>query len=170
MTARLTQGPRLVLLAGSALGLGVVLALWPGLAVAVGPIGLVTALAWLAYEYGFVFALTLFGFEGSLKKELTFDTLPVSVSGATLGAGALDLCLLVAGAALFYRRRASLRAAWDRADWLLRAGVAPARTWLVLAVLQIPQSGRQPTAAGAHIERDHRRRSGHEASTFAGAL
>jgi O-antigen ligase len=141
MTARLTQGPRLVLLAGSALGLGVVLSLWPSLAVAVGAIALVTALAWLAPEYGFVFALALFGFEGSLKKELTFDTLPVSVSGTTIGAGMLDLCLLVAGAALLYRRRTSLRAAWDRAGRVLRAGVLLLAAWLLLAVLQIPQSG-----------------------------
>jgi O-antigen ligase len=141
MTARLTQGPRLVLLAGSALGLGVLLSLWPSLVVAVGAIGLVAALAWLRPEYGFVFALALFGFEGSLKKGLTFDTLPVSVSGATLGAGVLDLCLLAAGAALLYRRRATLRAAWAGADRVLRVGVLLFAAWLALAVLQIPQSG-----------------------------
>lgn len=141
MTARLTQGPRLVLVAGGAIGLGVLIVLWPALVAAIGLVALVTAVAWRAPEYGFVLALALFGFEGTLKKELTFETLPSSVSGATLGAGVLDLCLLVAGAVLFVRRWSSLRAAWGGADRLLQTGLLLLAAWLVLAVIQIPQSG-----------------------------
>lgn len=141
MTARLTQGPRLVLIAGGAIGLGVLIVLWPALVAAIGLVALVTAVAWRAPEYGFVLALVLFGFEGTLKKELTFETLPSSLSGSTLGAGVLDLSLLVAGAVLLVRRRSSLKAAWAGADRLLRIGLLLLAAWLVLAVIEIPQSG-----------------------------
>jgi hypothetical protein len=136
-----TQGPRLVLIGSAATSLGVLLALWPGLAVAACAVALVAALALRAPGYSFVLAVALFGFEGTLKEMLTFDAVPIPVSGTTLGAGVLDLCLLVAAAGLLLRGRSSLREAWGHADRAVRIGMLLLTAWVVLAVMQIPQGG-----------------------------
>lgn len=117
------------------------LALWPGLAVAASAVALVAALALRAPLYSFVLAVAFFGFEGTLKEMLTFDTLPLPVSGTTLGAVVLDLCLLMALVALLLCGRWSLREAWSRAGRAGRIGTLLLASWVVLAVMQIPQGG-----------------------------
>ena len=99
----------------------------------------ITILAIRTPAYGFIAAIALFGFEGSIKMRLGIDDAP---SPLGLGAALIDLGLLIGLAGLWAADRgASLNALWAQTTKLERYLVFALGAWLALAVIQIPFSG-----------------------------
>lgn len=117
-------------------------AIWPA---ATGIALLAGAIACLALRRptaGFLVALLAFAAEGALKVLLTLDPPPISVSPEAYGAALLDFAVFSSAAAVVLSDRArTLRSIWARMSTLERTFVGLLAAWLVMSVLQIPQSG-----------------------------
>jgi hypothetical protein len=112
---------------------------WPTAAVVLAAVLVITVLAIRAPVYGYLGALLLFGFEGSIKMRFTVEGVQ---SPLALGAALIDVALLVSLAGLAARDRfGALIELWGRFGRLERAVTIALGAWLVLAVLQIPVGG-----------------------------
>jgi O-Antigen ligase len=139
-TALLVLGARVPFVVWPALGVGgaAITALWPIAGVAIAAVMVISVLAIRAPAYGFLAALLLFGFEGTIKMRLTVEGAP---SPLRLGAALIDLALLISviGLAVDDRGR-SLKLLWERFGRGERLVTMALGAWIVLAVLQIPLS------------------------------
>jgi O-antigen ligase len=114
-------------------------ALWPTAGVVVAAVLAISVLAVRAPAYGFVAALLLFGFEGSIKMRLTLEGAP---SPLAFGAALIDLALVISVLGLLLEDRGeSLRSLWQRFGRAERLVVGSLAAWVVLAVLQVPLGG-----------------------------
>ncbi len=128
-----------LLLAGLTL-VGIVgAAAWPTVAVILGLFVIVSVLAWRAPVAGFLVALLVSGGVGLLKARLGAEQMP---SADTVGALIVDAFLVIGFIGLIaVDRGAAARRVWragrrpERIVWLLLLA------WLVISVLQIPESG-----------------------------
>ena len=138
ITAAMTMGVRLPAIVWPALALpGVaVTAMWPTAGVAIAAVLVIAVLAVRAPAYGFVAALLMFGFEGSIKMRLTVEGAPHALA---IGAALIDMALLISVLGLLVEDRGrSLRGLWGRFGRAERLVVASLAAWVVLAVLQVP--------------------------------
>jgi hypothetical protein len=142
--ARVTSAPAAMFLRTAALtvvGLvGVVCALaWPIVAVGLALLIVISALAWRAPSVAFLAALLVSGAVGILKARLSFEQAP---SPDSLGAGLVDVLLLISFVGLMLRDRGhSVRTVWRAAGRAERVVWTLVLAWLVISVLQIPESG-----------------------------
>lgn len=117
----------------------VVSALWPTLVVGIVAAGLVLVLCLRAPAYGFLAAIALYSFEGSIKMRLGVEGFP---RPNAVGAGLLDLVLFASLAALLVVDRGrSLLAVWNRTTRWERIAAGLLAGWLCLSVIQIPFGG-----------------------------
>lgn len=138
ITASMSMGLRVPAIVWPALALpGVaVTAAWPTAGVAIAAVLAITVLAIRMPAYGFVAALLMFGFEGSIKMRLTVEAAPHPLA---IGAGLIDLALVISVLGLLVEDRGrSLREIWDRFGRAERLVVVSLAAWVVLAVLQVP--------------------------------
>jgi O-antigen ligase len=130
--------PAIVWLAVAIPGVAVT-ALWPTAGFVIAAVMLIVVLAVRAPAYGFVAALLLFGFEGSIKVRLTVESAP---SPLALGAALIDIALVISVLGLLaWDRGRSLRLLWERFGRAERLVVLSLAAWVVLAVLQVPIGG-----------------------------
>jgi len=140
VTALMAQGLRVPWVVWPLVGAGGLLlaALYPTAGVVAAALLTITVLAVRSPGYGFLGAVLLFGFEGTIKMRLTLEG---AASPLALGAALIDLGLVIAVLGLLLDDRArSLRRVWDafgRAERLVAISIG---AWIVLAVLQIPLS------------------------------
>jgi O-Antigen ligase len=117
----------------------VVATAWPTAAVVLAAVIAITVLAIRAPVYGYLGALLLLGFEGSIKMRLSVEGAP---SPLALGAALIDVGLLVALVGLAARTRArALTDLWKRFGRAERVVAVALAGWIVLAVIQIPVGG-----------------------------
>ena len=99
----------------------------------------VTVLAVYAPAYGFLAALLLFGFEGSIKMRLDVEDAP---SALALGAALIDVALFIGFVGLIASDHGRpLRLLWRRAGRAERLVAYALAAWLALAVVQITFGG-----------------------------
>ncbi len=139
-----TGSPVATVLRGAALTavavVGVICAsAWPTVAVALALLIVTVALAWRAPSLAFLVALLVSATVGVLKARLGAEQAP---SPDTFGAAYIDILLLISFVGLMFSDRGrSLRALWhaggrsEQVVWTLLFA------WLVISVLQIPESG-----------------------------
>lgn len=138
--------------AGAAMALAVVacaalLAVWPMLTLLALALVLVALLAWRAPPFAVVAVILLYGLEGSVKVGLAPELSRMGVAPDAVGAGVIDLALLVAVAGLVRLDRGrSLLAIWRNAGRWARISLVMLGTWLVLSLLQMSLTGDLGTA------------------------
>lgn len=121
---------------------GIALMAWPTSALLGGVLALVVSLAIRAPSYAIVLAVVLFGLEGTIKIRFSLEGSPLPVAADAAGAAYLDLALGIALVGLL--RWSGLRPLvdlWRAAGGLQRVSLVLLAAWLVLSVVQIPQSG-----------------------------
>jgi O-antigen ligase len=132
---------RVLVVAGLAAA-AILLALWWSLTLAAAALAAVVLLAWRAPAYGFLAALALFAFEGSLKASFTESELALVSSPVVTGAVILDLAFLAAFVGLVAWDRGQVLARfWRRLPLVGRAAAVLLAAWLVVSLVQIPVSG-----------------------------
>jgi hypothetical protein len=100
------------------------------------------ALAVRAPAYALLFAVTFFGFEGTVKILFVHSERPGHVSGPALGAAVIDavfaasVCGLIAG-----DRGRTIAAVWRSLGRTGRIGVVSLALWLVASIVQTAQGG-----------------------------
>jgi hypothetical protein len=119
---------------------GVVCAVaWPTVAVGLALLIVISVLAWRTPSVAFLAALLVSGGVGILKARLSAEQTP---SPDALGAGLVDVLLVISFAGLMLSDRGrSLRAVWRAAGRAERVIWTLVFAWLVISVLQIPESG-----------------------------
>ena len=114
-------------------------AAWPMLGLVTAALITVTVLAVRAPAYGFLAALLLFGFEGSIKMRLEVEDAPSAIA---LGAALIDVALFIGFVGLIASDRVgALRLLWQRAGRGERIVAYAIAGWIALAVVQIPFGG-----------------------------
>jgi hypothetical protein len=123
-------------------GLAFALAAWP-VTTAVAALALaVVLLALRSPAAALAAAAALFGFEGSVKILLGLEPTPLPLSNRAAGAGALDIALFAAVAALLVADRLRTpRAFWAGASRAERVVIVLLGLWLALSAVQVLQNG-----------------------------
>jgi hypothetical protein len=151
-TAGMLRGVRVPFVVWPALALAgvAITAIWPIAGLVIAAVMAIVVLAIRAPAYGFLAALLLFGFEGTIKMRLTVEGAP---SPLALGAALIDLALLISVIGLLAEDRGrSLQRVWARFGRAERVVSVAIAAWLVLAVLQIPLGGSLSTGfAGVRL-------------------
>jgi O-Antigen ligase len=111
---------------------------WPALAIAITAVAFVVVLAFTVPEYAFVVSVLLFACEGSLKAFLAHEGTPLAASTDSVGAGLLDLCLVISFLALAVRDhlRRSLRDFWRGSSTFGRIAITLLAIWVATSAIQ----------------------------------